>query len=203
MLVVKNLAYSFGYRKLFFDVSCRLEAGEIVHLVGGNGAGKSTFLELVAGLRSIQEGTVDFVVEAQAGSNLSYLPAEANSLFPKLDATDNLKFWLGLKGVEVSPSKLKFEMKRWGLGHQILQKNFPVGQFSTGMKRRLALLLLCLENSICWLLDEPIYGLDAKGIELFKNALSSHCAMGGGAIVISHDPIAFAGKAPKVLELKS
>jgi len=192
MLTIKNLSFAFQHHPLFSDFSVDIKPGELVHLVGPNGAGKSTFMSVVAGFRSPSNGSVDYL-DSEGNSVddrkifIEYLSAEANGLYTSMDATQNLMFWSSLRGLSYSEEEITAELKKWGLGHRLVRLNFPVAKFSTGMGRRLALARIKLSKSQCWLLDEPIYGLDEKGISLFRDMLREHKNNGGLALIISHD----------------
>lgn len=198
MLIVKSLSFSFEHRRLFHDVSFQVEPGSLLHLKGANGVGKSTFLGILAGIRKQDHGTIEYIDQTQQSypdiRELSaYLSAEANGLYTKMDAIGNLRFWCNLRGLKPSNAELVASMDTWGLGHPLLRQNFPVEYFSTGMRRRLALARLSLSKASCWLLDEPIYGLDDKGIELFRQHLKKHLDCGGVGVMISHDKLASEG----------
>lgn len=168
-----------------------MSPGELVHLAGPNGAGKSTFMAIVAGLLAADRGAVDFVEGGQAVDDrrayCEYLPAEANGLHVKMDAVRNLRYWTALRGVEPEESVLVAALARWKLDHPLIRTDFPVEKFSTGMKRRLALARLSLSPAPLWLLDEPVYGLDAEAMAVFTRLLEEHLARKGLALVISHD----------------
>ena len=208
MLIVKSLSFSFEHRRLFQGVSFQVEPGSLLHLKGANGVGKSTFLGILAGIRKADKGSLEFIdQEKKAHSDIrmvsAYLSAEANGLYTKMDAIDNLRFWCTLRGLNPSDDDLVSSMETWGLGHRLLRQNFPVEQFSTGMRRRLALARLSLSQASCWLLDEPIYGLDDKGIKLFRSHLKEHLERGGLGVIISHDKLAFEGIKTLDYHLKS
>ena len=206
MLSVRSLSFSFEHRNLFQGVSFDLKPGELIHLTGSNGVGKSTFLSILAGLRSPDKGQIAFT--GPGGSPVedlktvcAYLSAESNGLYLKMDAYENLRFWSGLRGLKPGEGLIRSTLSHWGLGNSLLIKNFPVEQFSTGMRRRLGLARLGLSQAPCWLLDEPVYGLDQKGIDLFRQSLKAHLGEGGMAILISHDLTALSGLASTSLSL--
>lgn len=193
MLKVSALSFAFAQRKLFTDVSFSLLPGAIMHLQGSNGVGKSTLLMVIAGLHTASAGSVAWqggsaeTVPADRRQLFAYLSAEANGLYLRMDAKDNLLFWAHLRGVPLTPEEAFTLLLHWGLGHRLLRQDFPVGQFSTGMRRRLALARVSLSAAPCWLLDEPLFGLDRKGIALFQELLAEHSRRGGVAIIVSHD----------------
>jgi heme exporter protein A len=124
---------------------------------------------------------------------LDYLPAEANGLHLKLDATANLRFWAALRGVTLTDEMATIALGRVALDHPLLRQRFPVEKYSTGMKRRLALARLALSPAPCWILDEPVSGLDTSGIALFRELVGDHLRRGGLALVVSHDVLALEG----------
>ena len=197
MLRIANLSFGFRHRPLFQDVSLTVRRGELVHLAGPNGAGKSTFMSVVAGLLTAEKGTVDFHPDATATSDGSaandrrvyseYLPAEANGLHVKMDAVRNLRFWTTLRGAPATDSAIEGALAHWNLDHPLLRHDFAVEKFSTGMKRRLALARLSLSPAPLWLLDEPVYGLDAQAMSVFSSLLRAHLDKQGLALVVSHD----------------
>lgn len=192
MLKIHNLEFRYQYRRILQGVSFQAEAGELVHIVGPNGAGKTTLMSILAGLRREHSGSISFhkadgAIASDRRDYIEYLPAEANALYGKMDAMINLRFWQNLRGIRISDEQLIAELNLWDLGHPLVRQNFPVERFSTGMKRRLALARVKLSQTPCWLLDEPLYGLDTRGIQTFQNMLAQHLGQGGQAWIVSHD----------------
>lgn len=192
MLDIKLLSFRYQYKTILSRLSFSAVPGEILHITGPNGSGKTTLMSILAGLRKEASGTIEYKLpNGKAASDrrdhVEYLPAEANALFGKMDAMSNLRFWRGLRALEQSDATLRAVLKRWDLDHPLIRENFPVESFSTGMKRRLALARLELSETPCWLLDEPLYGLDTKGIETFQTLLDNHLQGGGITVIVSHD----------------
>lgn len=191
MLKIHNLEFRYQFRRILQGVSFAAEAGELVHIVGPNGAGKTTLMTILAGLRREHAGSIEYhhqgSVAADRREFVEYLPAEANALYGKMDAMTNLRFWQGLRGIKSSDQALIEELELWDLDHPLVRQNFPVERFSTGMKRRLALARVKLSETPCWLLDEPLYGLDTRGIQTFQAMLAAHLQKGGQAWLVSHD----------------
>lgn len=208
MLEIQGLDFHYQYRRILRQLSFQVGAGEILHIVGPNGCGKTTLLSILAGLRQEHGGQIIFRDAsgrsvADRRQCIEYLPAEANSLFGKMDAMHNLRFWMQLRGTPALDSLLREELARWDLDHPLVRQNFPVERFSTGMKRRLALARVKLSATACWLLDEPLYGLDSRGIETFQEMLEAHQKQGGSALIVSHDTAPLQKFSIKTLELKA
>ncbi|MCX6129214.1 MAG: heme ABC exporter ATP-binding protein CcmA [Proteobacteria bacterium] len=192
MLTIDQLEFRYQHRRILHQLSFGVESGEILHLSGPNGTGKTTLLTILAGLRRQHKGNIEFkkmdgTVAHDRRDFIEYLPAEANALYGKMDALSNLRFWQNLRGLSLPDKEVFAELERWDLGHPLIRQNFPVERFSTGMKRRLALIRVSLSGTPCWLLDEPLYGLDTRGIQTFQDMLGTHQKNGGSALIVSHD----------------
>lgn len=207
MLVAENITFGFPHRPILREFSLTVKPGELVHVFGPNGAGKSTLMALIAGLIPPDKGSVRYIVQPEGQpakdprAYIEYVPAEANALFMKMNGIQNLNFWVQLRHGKMSQSALVDELAFWGLGHPLLLGHFPVEKYSTGMKRRLALARLRLAQTPCWLLDEPVYGLDTAATETFRMVLKHHLAKGGMSVMISHDLAAFQDIPHRKIEL--
>jgi len=196
MLKIDNLSFGFRHRSLFKNLNAQVGPGQMLHIKGSNGTGKSTLVSLIAGLMLPLTGEVEYLVDSKAVDDrrefIEYLPAESNALFQKLTAVDNLKYWSSLRCRDIFESDLVEALKVWELDSPIIRNSLSVDKFSTGMKRRLSLARLSLAKVPCWLLDEPFYGLDEKAIIIFKNQMSTHLKNGGSIAIVSHEttPIA-------------
>ena len=192
MLEINDLGFSYRYRPIFKHLNFQVQPGELVHITGQNGSGKTTLMSILAGLRQATAGQIKIKDEryqtpVEQKRFFEYLPAEANALYGKMDAMDNLRFWLRLRELNDQDDRLISALQRWDLDHPFIRQHFPVERYSTGMKRRLALARVQLSEAPCWLLDEPLYGLDTKGIRTFQQILEEHLRQHGSAIVVSHD----------------
>jgi heme exporter protein A len=187
MLTVKDLTFSFKNRPLFKGLSFSVGPGALIRLTGSNGSGKSTLLGLLTGLISGAKGSITFEECDSSRRSLSWIAPDANGLVPSLSATANLHFWLGLRHTKIDIDRIQTSLETWGLNGEWVQNRLPVARFSTGMRRRLSLARLELEDTRLWLLDEPLFGLDESACQKFRAALKAHIDLGGAAIVVTHD----------------
>lgn len=173
-LSVLDLAVARGDRLLFRGLSFTVAAGEALHVQGRNGAGKTSLLETLCGLRRPEQGRVE-----PAPGSFHWL-GHRNGLNAALSPTENLRFWCGLNGADAA--MIPEVLEQAGLRRAA---DRPCGQLSAGQRRRAALARL-LQRRVCWLLDEPLSALDDEGMAWFSNALASHLAGGGLAVLSSH-----------------
>ncbi len=178
-LSANNLACQRGERLLFRGLALELTAGQAMQVKGANGIGKSSLIRILAGLLRPLVGTVE-----RAG-NIGLLD-ERPALDPGLPLGSALGFWRRLDG----PGDA--ELAQLGLSGLL---EVPVRYLSTGQKKRGALARLLGQEAAIWLLDEPLNGLDTRGVALVEDLVAQHCAQGGIALVASHQPITLPGGA--------
>ncbi len=152
-----------------------------MHLRGANGAGKSSLLEVLAGLRRPAAG----VLRRDPDPLPLHWVGHRNALNPHLSAVENLRFWCEFNGHAVS--RVAPALDRMALPAGARRR--AVRTLSAGQKRRSALARLVLAPRPLWLLDEPLDGLDVDGIATFASLLSEHLNGGGIAVVTSHQAL--------------
>lgn len=179
-LHVHDLAVIRGDRRIIADLGFSVGAGEVLHLEGRNGAGKTSLLEVLAGLRRADEGRIEGLPETQDRHWIGH----KNALNAALTPLENLECWAGINGIRLAAGREA--LVAVGLKAQLPRL---CGQLSTGQKRRAALARLIAVPRRWWLLDEPLAGLDAEGLAVFARLLGEHAAAGGSAIVTSHQPL--------------
>lgn len=171
LLKGEGLALVRGGRLLFEDLDLRLEAGQALHVTGPNGSGKSSLIRLVAGLLSPDAGRIE---RARAS-----LADEGLALDRELPLGRALAFWSGPRLTEALTA---FELEE--LAH------VPVRLLSTGQAKRARLARVVASGAPLWLLDEPLNGLDRRGVDELACAIAAHRSTGGAVIAASHVPLA-------------
>jgi len=185
---VNNLTKSYGLLKAVDNFSFTADKGEIVALVGPDGAGKTSTFRATCNLISYDKGEIKI-----AGYNVSqdfekikpllgYMP-QTFSLYPDLSVEENLHFYAGLFGLSRQQfnekEKLLYEFSGLGPFH-----NRRAGALSGGMKQKLALSCALIHDPEVLVLDEPTTGVDPLSRSQFWNILKN-LRDGGSAIVVS------------------
>ena len=185
----KQLEKKFGYAYAIRDVSLQVKRGEFVVLFGSNGAGKTTFLKVVATLMRPTKGTLaveGFDVGRQpegARRTIGFL-SHNTFVYRDLSALENLRFFHRLYGIEQSDERLLDILERVDLRRRA---NDPVRAYSRGMQQRLGIARALLHDPTLLLLDEPYTGLDAKAAATLNGILDRAAASGKTVILTSHD----------------
>ncbi|HGG9608210.1 TPA: ATP-binding cassette domain-containing protein [Neisseria meningitidis] len=224
ILSVENASFAVGHVALLDKTSFQLDSGEKIGLIGRNGAGKSSFLKILAGVQKLDDGQII----VQNNLKIVYVPQE--SFFDK-DATvfDTVAEGLGeirdllrryhhvshelengsgealLK--KLNELQLEIEAKdgwkldaavKQTLGELGLPENEKIGNLSGGQKKRVALAQAWVQKPDVLLLDEPTNHLDIDAIIWLENLLK---AFEGSLVVITHDRRFLDNIATRIVEL--
>jgi heme exporter protein A len=188
MIEVRGLAKYYGRFSALRNLNLTIADGEFVALFGRNGAGKTTFLKIAAGLSRASSGTLKIQL---AGANeprllrgaIGYL-SHNTSLYGDLTAIENLRFFAHMLN---APSSDEFLMHRIGQVGLSGREQEPVRNFSRGMQQRLAIARAFLHDPSILLLDEPFTGLDQAGSDFFKSYLLKAHSAGKTCVLAIHD----------------
>lgn len=169
MIVAKNLTRSYGAFTAVDDVSFRIGAGEIVGLLGHNGAGKTTIMKMLTGFLEPTAGSVEIGgrdmerERSLAQASVGYLP-ENCPLYPEMSVVEFLDYAAALKGVsdEVRPQVIQEAIAATELGDKAME---PISSLSRGYRQRVGVAQAILNKPKIVILDEPTNGLDPSQIK--------------------------------------
>lgn len=192
-LEARRLVKRYGRRIVVKGVDAVFESGEIVGLLGRNGAGKTTFFQMIVGLLRPDAGAVyldgenmtSLPTDRRARAGLTYLPQE-NSVFLKASVIDNLRLGLELQPLsrserEATAAALLEEFNLSPLAAQ------GADSLSGGERRRLEICRALLLQPKFLLLDEPFTGIDPLTIREIQKTLLRLKERGIGIILSDHN----------------
>ena len=182
--LVKSYATLTAVRGLGFSV----KPGQVLAMVGPNGAGKTTTMRCIAGILPATRGTIavgGFDLEKQpveAKRRVAYVPDD-----PKL--FDNLTVWEHLEFIAAA-----YELKQWQpIADSWLERfeltpnrDTPTSELSRGMRQKIAVIAAYVREPAFIMLDEPMTGLDPRGIRTMKDSIRERSRAGAGVMLSSH-----------------
>ncbi len=201
-LCVEKVHVWRGDRHVLRGVSLDVHRGELMHVSGPNGTGKTTLLRVVSGLLRPEKGSVAWQGRSIAAAAAEYQDALAYAshepaLKSDLTALENLRFTVGLKR-RVTAAELRSSLERTGVANCA---DLPARVLSAGQRRRVAMARVLAFRADLWLLDEPFTNLDGSGSSLLSALLAEHVGQGGLALVVAHHELNVAAQTRK-LELQ-
>jgi ABC-2 type transport system ATP-binding protein len=178
MITATNLTRRFGAKTALDDINLRIESGELFGLIGPDGAGKTTFFRLVAGVLQATSGSV----QVEPGATFGFVP-QRFAMYEDLSVDENLKLRAKLYDVpnDVASARAADLLARVGMDR--FRKRLA-GALSGGMKQKLALVAALLTQPRLLLLDEPTTGVDPVSRREFW-ALLNQLHHDGLTIVVS------------------
>lgn len=166
-----GLTKTYRQHRAVDNVSMNVRKGDIYGFIGKNGAGKTTFMKMVAGLANPTQGTIELFGKKEAlerqRSRVGCL-IEEPGYYPYMTAMDNLEIVrrnLGIAERDITHEMLDL-VKLSGAGKK------KIKHFSMGMKQRLGIAIALMRNPDLLILDEPINGLDPSGIREIRDLLT-------------------------------
>ena len=166
LIEVKNIHKRYAKHHALDNVSFNINEGRICGLIGENGAGKTTLIRIISGLIKQDSGEIIGL----KGCKLSSI-VESPAIHLNLSAYDNLHYQLLLCGENPSHEKIVKVLSLVGLADVDSKKRAK--DFSLGMRQRLAIGLAIIDSPKLLILDEPINGLDPKGIKDIRDILAT------------------------------
>ncbi|HHI78420.1 MAG TPA: LPS export ABC transporter ATP-binding protein [Planctomycetes bacterium] len=193
LLEARNLVKTYKKRRVVDRVSLGVRAGEIVGLLGSNGAGKTTSFRMIVGMIGAEEGQVFFngkeitklPMFKRARLGLGYLSQEP-SIFRKMTVENNILAVLEAIGEPRKTRKSRLESLLGELELTSLRKNIAE-TLSGGERRRLEITRSLATNPKLILLDEPFSGVDPIAVQEIQGILEDLSARGIGILITDHN----------------
>lgn len=176
MLEIKNLSFSYGDIPVLNDISIELEPGITHGLLGPNGSGKTTLFQLISGTLKAQKGTVQLDGSKPTSKEISYLQTQ-----PHFYSLITGREYLELHRYH----NTDYNIEEWNTIFE-LPLHHLIDSYSSGMKKKLALMaLLCLDRPIM-LLDEPFNNLDLEANQFLVELIRMLANRGKTILLSSH-----------------
>ena len=190
MLIAENLSKTYGDYKALNNLNLKLNEGEIFALLGQNGAGKSTTINIFLGFVKPTEGVAKIngisVIDhpEETKKFIAYIP-ETVLLYPNLTGVENLKFFSSLAGFDYNDEELTNFLSKAGL--QADAHHNRLGGYSKGMRQKVGIAIAIAKKAKVLLLDEPTSGLDPKASNEFSEILKELASEGTTIFMATHD----------------
>ncbi|WP_286138306.1 ABC transporter ATP-binding protein [Bacillus sp. AFS055030] len=189
-MCLKDLKKDYGAKSVLKGIDLTVHRGQIIGYIGPNGAGKSTTIKILLGLESNYSGNVEIFGEEISEQNveykkrIGYVP-EIAELYDNLTAREYLTFVGELYGMDFDEADEKAMklMKVFGLEEVYLSR---IASFSKGMRQKVLIISSLIHNPDLLFLDEPLSGLDANSVMVFKEILAILAANGKTIFYSSH-----------------
>lgn len=185
-IVIKNVSKSFDGIEVLHDVNLDLEEGKIYGFIGRNGSGKSVLFKIICGLYYPTSGSV--IVDGVDIHKNDVFPNDMRVLIEKPNFLPNLTGLENLKLLASIQNKITEEDIILILDKLNLKKdmNKLYHKYSLGMKQKLAVAQVFMENPKIMILDEPFNGIEEKTVEVIKKILLEEKKNGKIILISSH-----------------
>ena len=190
MLKIEHLVKSYGEKKAVDDLTLHILPGEIYGFIGHNGAGKTTTIKSVVGIQNYDSGEI-FI----NGVNIKDDPIGCKKITAYIpDNPDLYEFMSGVQYLsfigsvyEITQEAMKERVEKYADLFEIkADLGAAIGQYSHGMKQKLALISALIHEPKLVVLDEPFVGLDPKASHILKGIMREICDRGGSIFFSTH-----------------
>lgn len=175
MIQIKSLHKSYGKKDVLKGINLSFERGKVNGIVGENGAGKTTLFRSFAGLETY-DGTIEFE-KGLSKDNIGFLPTTPYML-SKITGLEYLQLLCNARDIKIDNIEAQNPFE--------LPLDHFADQYSTGMKKKLALTAIFFQKNEIFLFDEPFNGLDLQSNMLLKDIILKLRGLNKIIIVSSH-----------------
>jgi len=189
MIQTMNLSKSFGKNTAVENLSIEIEAGQVFGLLGPNGAGKTTTIRMLSSLIAPTSGearVAGFLVgenDTLIRQNIGIL-TESPGLYDRLTAERNLHFFAGLYEIDNVSAQVEKYLRMLGLWER---RKEEVGEFSKGMRQKVAMARALLHEPKILFLDEPTSGLDPEAARVVREFIGELRQEGRTILITTHN----------------
>lgn len=191
MIKIENISKSYVKDKKSVDnINLEIRDGEIFGFLGPNGAGKTTTIKMMTGILNPDEGDIFIdgksirTNSVEAKKNFGFVP-DSPDMFLKLKGIEYLNFLADIYEISKETRKQRIEelTKQFEV-YDVLQNQ--IGSYSHGMRQKIVICGVLLNNPKNWILDEPMTGLDPKSSYDLKERMRKHTKEGNSVFFSTH-----------------
>ncbi|MEA4934046.1 MAG: ABC transporter ATP-binding protein [Lawsonibacter sp.] len=187
---IRDLKMSYGDKQVLNGINLEIQRGQIIGYIGPNGAGKSTTVKILLGILEGYQGQVQILGEDISSDStaykkkIGYVPETAD-IYDSLSAQEYLTFIGELYGLnfETADRKARRLMALFGIESVYSAR---ISSYSKGMKQKVLIIASLIHNPEIIFFDEPLSGLDANSVLVFKEILTELAAPGKTIFYSSH-----------------
>lgn len=190
ILEITDLKKNYGSKSVLNGVSLQVKKGEIIGYIGPNGAGKSTTVKIILGIEDNYSGKINILGHDISDGNIEYkrkigYVPEIAEVYDSLTGQEYLTFIGELYGLDLDLAdyKAKSLMELFGIGEVYHSR---IASYSKGMRQKLLIISSLLHNPELLFFDEPINGLDANSVMIFKEIMTQLAEQGKTIFYSSH-----------------
>lgn len=190
MLKIEHLTKTYGSRKAVDDLSLHIQPGEIYGFIGHNGAGKTTTLKSCCGILRFDAGEIYIDGTSLKAdplgckAKIAYIPDNPD-LYEFMTGIQFLNFTADVFGV--GETERRERIRRYGDMFEMTESLAQsVGEYSHGMKQKLAIISALIHQPKLIVMDEPFVGLDPKASHLLKQTMREMCGSGTAIFFSTH-----------------
>lgn len=193
LIEIKGLAKKYNSKSDYTirDINIFGDAGEIIGVLGHNGAGKSTTIKCITGMHPYELGEViiaghDLKADSiEAKRNFGYVSDE-HVLFDKMTGYEFVSFMADIYEVSIEDRKQRIArfQELFALGDSIYN---PISSYSHGMKQKISFMGALIHNPKVFIVDEPMVGLDPHTANAVKTFFKEHAESGNLVLFSSHN----------------
>ncbi|MFZ5969900.1 MAG: ABC transporter ATP-binding protein [Bacillota bacterium] len=187
---IKDLRMRFGDKEVLKGIDLEIYKGQIIGYIGPNGAGKSTTVKIMLGILNNYQGEVQIFGQSISSDDIAYKKRigyvpETADIYDNLSAYEYLSFIGEVYGLELEDinQRAKKMMALFGIEEAYHSR---ISSYSKGMKQKLLIISSMIHNPDILFLDEPLSGLDANSVMIFKEILAELAARGKTIFYSSH-----------------
>ena len=184
MLEIKNVVKDYGKLRALNRVNITAHSGDIIGVLGHNGSGKTTLFRLCLNLLMLSEGEIWFNKRKIVPLDIGYLP-EYRAVYKDITILQQIVYLAKLKKVPKTKidKQCEYWLKRFGLWER---KDHLIASLSKGNQQKVQFICALLHNPSILILDEPLTGLDAANVELFRTVLLEQSQQGKIIFLSTH-----------------